>query len=82
MLSLQSDAKTKCYNVKDCNPLYIHLPEKKKKFLKVTPSPKKKKNPHATFFFNFRTKVNDEKANNFKSHLSVGFLTRNYTCLA
>lgn len=80
MLNLQSDAKTKCYNVKDCNPLYIHLPEKKK-FLKVTPSPKKKTHM-PLFFFNFRTKVNDEKANNFKSHLSVGFLTRNYTCLA
>lgn len=81
MLCLQSDAKTKCYNFQDCNPLYIHLPGKKKMFLKATSPPPPKK-PTCHFFFYFRTKVNDEKANNFKSHLSVGFLTRNYTCLA
>jgi hypothetical protein len=78
VLTLQCDAKTKCYNFKDCNPLYIHLPEKKNGF-ESHPSPPEK-NP--TCHFSFQDKVNDENANNFKSHLSVGFLTRNYTCLA
>lgn len=78
VLPLQCDAKTKCYNFKDCNPLYIHLP-KEKKIFESHPSPRKK-NP--TCHFSYQDKVNDENANNFKSHLSVGFLTRNYTCLA
>lgn len=49
VLPLQCDAKTKCYNFKDCNPLYIHLPEKKKMVLKATPAPQKK-NFHMPLF--------------------------------
>ena len=68
VLHLHSNSETKCYNFKDCYPLYIHPP----------PPPKKM---HATFYFRTKKRRN-KKVNNFKSHLSVGFFTRNYTCLA
>ena len=45
-----------------------------------TPLPPPKK-MHATFYFRTKKRRN-KKVNNFKSHLSVGFFTRNYTCLA
>lgn len=44
-----------------------------------TPLPPKKRMP---LFISGQKKKRNKKVNNFKSHLSVGFFTRNYTCLA